>query len=274
MKESINRILLFLLLTTPVVGLQSCKKDSNSNDKPSINLFTIQDDKDFGAQVSAEIEADPATYPILDSATYPEAYGHIHRITDNVLGCGKLKHRDDFVWNVKIIHDDSTLNAFCTPGGYIYVYTGLIKFLEAEDELAGVMGHEIAHADERHSTEALTKQYGIEVLFAVLFGEDQGTLAQIAKGMIELKYSRNNEAEADQRSVEYLYATDYDARGAARFFEKILALGGGNNVPEFLSTHPSEENRVQDITSHWEDLGGKVGERFVDRYTEFKKTLP
>lgn len=260
-----------LLLTTSVVTLNSCKDDEGNS--TGINLFTLQDDIDFGAQVAAEIESDPATYPILDSASYSEAYAHLRRITDTLLNSGKVQHKDDFVWQTKIIHDDSVLNAFCTPGGYIYVYTGLIKFLESEDELAGVMGHEIAHADERHSTEALTKQYGTDVLFAILFGDDQGTLTQVAKGMIGLKYSRNNESEADMRSVDYLYPTQYDARGAARFFEKIIDQGGTSG-PEFLSTHPNPENRVEAITTYWEDKGGDEGERFVERYNDFKKSLP
>ena len=252
-------------------GLSACTDDEGN--KRTVNLFTVQDDKDFGAQVAAEIEADAINFPILDSAQYPEAYGHLRRITDTILNSGKVRYRDDFVWQTKIIHDDSTLNAFCTPGGYIYVYTGLIKFLESEDQLAGVMGHEISHADERHSTEALTKQYGTEVLFAILFGNDQGTLAQVAKGMIGLKYSRDNETEADMRSVDYLYPTGDDARGAARFFEKLLDLGASGG-PEFLSTHPSPDNRVEDITSYWEDKGGKVGETYKDRYDDFKKSLP
>ena len=66
--------------------------------------------------------------------------------------------------DLRIIHDDSTLNAFCTPGGYIYIYTGILKFLDSEDEFAGVLGHEIAHADLRHSTRQMTKQYGVQIL--------------------------------------------------------------------------------------------------------------
>ena len=262
---------LFLMLLTISAGMTGCK-DEDGN-KKTVNLFTLQDDIAFGAQVSAEIDSDAANYPILDSASYPEAYAHLHRITDTILQSGKVQHADDFVWQTKIIHDDSILNAFCTPGGYIYVYTGIIKFLDSEDEFAGVMGHEIAHADERHSTEALTKQYGTEVLFAILFGNDQGTLAQVAKGMIGLKYSRNNESEADMRSVDYLYPTQYDARCAARFFEKIVDAGRASG-PEFLSTHPNPENRVADINSYWEDKGGKVGEKFEDRYNDFKNSLP
>lgn len=266
-----NITILLLSVVTLATSFSGCK-DEDGN-KKGVNLFTLQDDIDFGAQVAAEIESDPASFPILDSASYPEAYAHLRRITDTILNSGKVQYRDEFVWQTKIIEDDSTLNAFCTPGGYIYVYTGLIKFLESEDELAGVMGHEIAHADERHSTEALTKQYGTEVLFAILFGNDQGTLAQVAKGMIGLKYSRANESEADMRSVDYLYPTQYDARGAARFFEKIIAQGGGSG-PEFLSTHPNPENRVEDIITYWEDKGSKVGERFEDRYKDFKNSLP
>jgi len=260
-----------VLLATVPFGLESCKDKEGG--LPSINLFSVQDDISFGAEVAAEIDGDKATYTLLDSAKYPSAYAHINRIKDAILNSGKLKHKDDFVWRIRIIHDDSTLNAFCTPGGYIYVYTGIIKFLDSEDEFAGVIGHEIAHADERHSTEALTKQYGTEVLFAILLGQNQGTLVQIAKGMIGLKYSRTNETESDTRSVDYLYETEYDARGAAKFFEKIVLAGGGSG-PEFLSTHPSPDNRVQHINDYWASKGGKEGLKFVERYNDFKKSLP
>jgi predicted Zn-dependent protease len=253
------------LLISCFVFLNGCTDDQGN--QRGVNFFSLQDDKDFGAQVSAEIESDTVNFPILDSAKYPDAYAHLHRITDTLLNSGKVQYKDEFVWQTKIIHNDSILNAFCTPGGYIYVYTGIIKFLDSEDQLAGVMGHEIAHADERHSTEALTKQYGTDVLFAILFGNDSSAVADIAKGMLGLSYSRKNESEADMRSVDYLYPTQYDARGAAGFFEKLDGQGG---IPEFLSTHPNPDNRVEDIKSYWEDKGGKVGEKFEDRYKEFK----
>jgi predicted Zn-dependent protease len=88
-----------------------------------------------------------------------------------------------------------------------------------------------------------------------------------------LRYRRGNESEADIRSVEYLYPTAYDARGAARFFEKIEESGAAS-PPEFLSTHPNPENRVEAIISYWEELGGEPGERFVSRYEQFQNSLP
>ncbi len=262
---------LSIVVSILFLGFAGCTDDEGN--KKGFNLFSLQDDITFGAQVAGEIDSDPASFPVLDSATHVKAYAHLERITNNVLNSGKLNYRDEFTWRTRIIEDDSVLNAFCTPGGYIYVYTGLIKFLDSEDQLAGVMGHEIAHADERHSTEALTKQYGTEVLFAVLFGSEPGVLAQVAKGMLSLQYSRSNESESDMRSVEYLYETEYDARGAARFFEKIVASGGGAG-PEFLSTHPNPDNRVEAIKARWTELGAKEGGTFESRYSDFKKSLP
>jgi predicted Zn-dependent protease len=254
-----------------ITFFQSCK-DDEGNSRINLNIFSVQDDIAFGAQVAHEIDSNVAEFPPLDSATHAEAYGHINRITQTILNSGKVKYKDDFQWQVKLLKDDDVLNAFCTPGGYIYVYTGLIKYLDSEDQLAGVMGHEIAHADERHSTEALTKQYGTELLFAILLGQDQGAIAQVAKGMLGLKYSRTNESESDKRSVEYLYETEYDARGVARFFEKIVE-SGGSGVPEFLSTHPSPSRRVEDIMDQWTTLGGKTGGTFDERYKQFKQSL-
>ena len=252
-------------------ALPACKKDKPGGG--GVNLFTIEDDKAFGAQVAAEIDGDNVTYPVLDSAQYPEAYGYLYAIRDSILNSGNVVHKDDFDWRLRIIKDDSTLNAFCTPGGYIYVYTGIIKFLSAENEFAGVMGHEIAHANERHSTQALTKAYGIDVLFSILLGDNQGTISEIAKGILNLSYSRDNESESDRRSVEYLNPTAYDARGVAKFFEKIIAFGGGCG-PQFLSTHPYPENRVEAINAHWEALGAKTGETFETRYKQFQNSLP
>ena len=110
---------------------------------------------------------------------------------------------------VKIIHDDDVLNAFCAPGGFICVYTGIIKFLESEDQFAGVMAHEIAHADRRHVTNALTKQYGLSVMLNVVLGSDPSTLKDIAGGLISLTFSRSNETDADNHSVKYLCPTGY-----------------------------------------------------------------
>jgi predicted Zn-dependent protease len=262
------RTLILLGAGTLLTWSVSCR-DQDGN----INIFSIEDDKAFGAQVSQEIENDPATI-ILDSARYAAQYAYIYQIRNKILNSGQVMYKDVFPWRIRIIKNDTVLNAFCTPGGYMYFYTGILKFLESEDHLAGVLGHEMAHADKRHSTDALTRQYGLSVLFDVVFGQNKGQLVRIAAGLRELKYSRTAETEADNYSVKYLCPTDYDAAGAAGFFEKLLALGSGADVPEFLSTHPSPENRVENIRTQKSTLGCSGTKRNIAEYTAFKNSLP
>lgn len=266
------RFILFIGLALSLTfTLSDCKKDDGTN-VIQLNLFSIEDDKSMGLQVSGEIESDPIQFPLLNESQYATAYAHLRRITGEILNKATMKHRNDFVWQTKIINNDSVLNAFCTPGGYIYVYTGLIKYLDSEDQLAGVLGHEIAHADERHTTEAMTNALGRDLLIKLILG-DSSLAGAVTAGLMDLKYGRGSETEADLRSVEYLDKTEYDARGVGRFFEKLIASGqtGG---PQFLSTHPNPENRVETITNKWKELGSKVGGTFPDRYLEFKQSLP
>lgn len=257
-----------LLIVLFAISLGSCSKDG------SVNFFSVEDDKKLGLDVKNEIENNPTQYPILSENQYPQAYSYINHLRNQIVNSGKLFYAKDFAWEIKIIKNDTTLNAFCTPGGYIYVYTGLIKFLDSEDQLAGVLGHEIAHADHRHTTEQLTKAYGLEVLLSVVAGNNPGLMTQIASSLLTLSFSRANETESDKSSVNYLYPTEYDARGAARFFEKLINSGQGNQGPAFLSTHPNPDNRVENITKEWQTLGGKEGGTFTDRYAQFKQSLP
>lgn len=249
-----------------------CNKGS---DESPINLFSVEDDIEFGKSVEAEIAANPQDFPILDKATYPEAYQHLERIRDSILNTGLLYYEDKFEWKVMIIRDDTMLNAFATPGGYMYFYTGLIKYLDDESQFAGVMAHEMSHADLRHSTSMLTKAYGVQMLLSILLGQANSQLADIvanlAYGLGELAYSRTMEYQADEKAVEYLYQTSYDARGIAGFF---LKLDDAPQTPQFLSTHPAPENRIEKINEKWTELGGKEGNTYVESYEAFKASLP
>jgi len=249
--------------------LASCK--TKDDQKVNSLFFSVEDDLALGQKVAAQIEAD-TSYKILSETAYPEAYSHIQRITNQILNSGKIQYRDEFAWQVKLIHDDEVLNAFCAPGGYIYVYTGIIKFLDNEDQLAGVMAHEIAHADRRHVIKSMEKRYGISVLFEIVAGKNESLLAEIAQGLIGLSFSRTHETDADTHSVIYLCETEYQSSGAAGFFEKLLEAGAGGG-PAFLSTHPSPDNRVENINNQATTRGCSV-ELSGNNYTLFKNSLP
>lgn len=242
-------------------------------EEAGLNLFSIEDDLELGAQVHDEILANPDTYPLIDEADAPDAYEHLYRIRDEVLASGEVEYLDEFAWEVYLIDDDETLNAFAAPGGYLYFYTGLIRYLDEEDYFAGVMGHEIAHADERHSTQQLTKVYGLATLISIVLGEDPGLIAEIALGLVNLSFSRTNEADADEASVYYLCNTDYAANGAAGFFEQLLN-DDSVEMPEFLSTHPSSESRVDDINDKAEALGCSTELNPYAEYGDFIDSLP
>ncbi len=227
---------------------------TNCNKGEGLNLFSIQDDLELGRQTKAQIEANPAEFPILNPSTNAAAYNYLNTMRNEILDGGQITHRADFAWEIYIIDRDDVVNAFCTPGGYIYVYTGLIKYLDTKSSLAGVLGHEMAHADKRHSSEQLTKKYGIQTMLDLVLGKNQGLLTQVASELVGLKFSRGDESEADEYSVIYLCPTKYHANGAANFFQKILDSGSGG-TPEFLSTHPSPDNRVANINNHATENG-------------------
>ena len=262
MRQIIPFATIALLITFIGIGCGSSK----------LNLFSVDQDIELGRQVSQEIESNPQEFPILPEQSNEEAYRYIRNLTNRLLSTGEVAYRNEFAWQVKIIQDDETLNAFCTPGGYIYVYTGLIKFLDSEDQLAGVMGHEIAHAALRHSTQTMTQVYGLQILLSVVTGRsDPGTMEQIALGLASLKFSRGHETEADEHSVIYLCETNYNASGAAGFFEK---MEGSSRPPEFLSTHPDPGNRVANIKGKAQELGCRGTSTNSSEYSRIKQLLP
>lgn len=262
----------FKVLIVSLLIFTACGVVNEKNKGKGINLFSVQQDKDLGAQVAAEIDGNKAEFPLLDSVQYRDVYQYVYNVRDKILNTGKVDFKDDFTWRLRIIHDDKTMNAFCTPGGYIYIYTGILKFLESEDEFAGVLAHEIAHADSRHSTRQMTKMFGIQILLDVLAG-DATALKQITGALIGLKFSRKHETEADEKSVQYLCPTDYNAAGGAGFFEKIEALGGAG-TPEFLSTHPDPGNRIEHFHNSAVILGCQGKNDFKAEYQKMVSKLP
>ncbi|RNI26544.1 peptidase M48 [Rufibacter latericius] len=259
--------------------LTNCGGDKNGDTV----FFPIENDLQLGLQVSQQVDsAYGSKGQLLDrNSRNPKiraAYLHLDKIVARILESGEVSYRDEFPWDVKIINDPNIQNAFATPGGHIYVFTGLIQYLDSEDELAGVLGHEIAHADQRHSIKQLQKQYGISVISRLILGNDSGNLerifTQVGGQLVGLKFSRDYEREADEFSVKYLGATDfYACDGAAGFFQKMLNLEKRGNPPEFISTHPSPGNRVQEIQAQARQQGCQTAAASQTGYQEFKRNL-
>ena len=162
----------------------------------------------------------------------------------------------NFQWEFNLVQDKQA-NAFCMPGGKIVVYEGLLPYTQNEASLAIVLGHEIAHAVAKHSAEQLTKQMnqqmGTNILGTVLnstVGSGVGDVAaQVAGGYFSfrnLKYSRDNESEADYMGLIFAAMAGYDPANAVTFWKR-MAAGTNSNTAEILSDHPSDARRIQNI---------------------------
>lgn len=162
-------------------------------------------------------------------------------------------------WEINVINSPE-VNAWCMPGGKIAVYTGLIQKLSiTDDELAAVMGHEIAHALREHARERASQQVNAGIVatgVGVALGGSQGSM-DMASMVMNLTYnlpnSRLHETEADRIGVELAARAGYDPRAAVSLWEKMRRVSGGG-PPQWLSTHPSSENRIRDL----QDYSGRV----------------
>lgn len=243
-------------------------------------VFGPEQDVDLGRQVVQSIEESGEEGPILSREEYPEAYAHVDRLVAQLVESPAIEYRDLFQYDdVRIIHNDAVLNAFCTPGGFIYVYSGLIHYLEAEDHLAGVLGHEIAHAERRHSSKRMQKEYGANRLleFAILtspVSARDAVAAAMLKDLLSLDFSRDQEAEADKLSVTYLSSTNYACDATAGFFEKLTANQDDVNIPAFLSDHPSSDSRIRDIHREADRLGCSTELGDQANWQSLKAALP
>ena len=167
----------------------------------------------------------------------------------------RAANRPDYRWEFAVIDDPKQQNAFALPGGKVAVYTGLFPIAETTTGLAVVLGHEIAHALARHGAERMSQAMAAEAggtLLGAVFGGGPGTSAVLAAyGLgaqvgVLLPYGRTQESEADHIGLLLMAQAGYDPRGALAFWQR-MERAGGQNPPEFLSTHPSHGTREQQI---------------------------
>jgi predicted Zn-dependent protease len=246
-----------------------------------VNIFSDTDDIRLGQQLDQEIRKNPAEYPILTG--HPEVKEYVVGVGGKILNSPEIKKKGIYAYQYEIIQDDKTVNAFCTPGGYIYVYTGLLKFVDNEATLAGIIVHEIAHAEMRHATTRMTKQYGMQYVLALVLGQNPSQIADVTanlfSGLALLANSRADETQSDECSIRYLTTSGYYPGAITFFFNKIQGQkgSGGGTLERLLSTHPLPQDRVDHVREILARMGNPVqneGNLFADRYQAFKKRLP
>ena len=187
----------------------------------------------------------------------------------------------NFAWEFNLVQDNQ-LNAFCMPGGKIVVYEGLMKIISSDDELAVVLGHEVAHAVAKHSNERMSQQiltqYGAQVLSGALSNKSAAvqSVASSVYGIgaqygMSLPFSRKHESEADYMGLILMTIAGYNPDVAVSFWQKMSA-SGSNSTPEFMSTHPSDATRIKDIQKELPDVKAKYGKTTTATTTTKKTT--
>jgi beta-barrel assembly-enhancing protease len=208
-----------------------------------INFYSIEKEMALGKQLAEEVGRQ---VKMLDDPIITE---YVNRVGQNLVRSSDAKVPFTFQ-----VIEDRVLNAFAFPGGFVFVNTGLLEMADDEDELAGAMAHEIAHVAARHMTRQMTKSQLANLMTlpaAILLGGWTGYGARQAAGaglpMMFLKFSRNDETEADYLGVQYMYAAGYDPNGAVSIFEKMESLERSKPgaVARIFSTHPMDSSRIQ-----------------------------
>lgn len=215
----------------------------------SLNLVG---DEQLQLAAVAQFEQMKAQIPISSNSEYKSQVERVGRRIAAVVG-DKIES-PEWEW---VVFDDPQVNAFAMPGGKVGVYTGLLKLVESDDELATVMGHEIAHVIARHGNERVSQSTAAQIGaigVGILVGGESETTQQLAMAAygagaqigVLLPFSRFHESEADEIGLVYMARAGYDPRASISFWEKMAAQSGsGGQPPEILSTHPSHGTRIE-----------------------------
>jgi predicted Zn-dependent protease len=263
----VRRLLVAAVLCTALL-LSGCA--TTGINKGQINLIGTEEEVQMGQELSAEVAKEYTIYK------NPEVAAYVQSVGDKV---ARVSDRTDIEYHFTVIEKDE-LNAFAMPGGYVYVYTGLMKNLDDEAQLAAVLAHEVGHVTARHSTERLTAIYGYQLLASLLLGDDPNFWAGLVSNIFSttgmLAYSRSNEYEADRLGLTYANAAGYDPDGMVELLTKFIDTERGepSKLEEWLSTHPPSTERMNRVKTMVAGLTAEGNLRNAAAYDKIKGKLP
>ena len=168
----------------------------------------------------------------------------------NRLVSSSLAKSTPYRYDFHLLRDPQTINAFALPGGQVFITYALFSKLQNEDQLAGVLGHEIGHVLGRHSAERMAKQGLTQGLITAVMtggGGEMGQMASMIGNMVNMKYGRQDELESDELGVRFMLDAGYEPEQMIGVMKILKASSGGKRVPEIQSTHPDPENRIEHI---------------------------
>lgn len=253
------RVVTLLGLFLPFFGLLGGCETNPYTGRSQFLMTSVSEEMKMGAQAYDQVKSDPKMKPSQD----PREIEPVKRVASRIVEAAKRSKYADmakqFDWEVAVVKDDRTANAFALPGGKMAVYTGIFPMAKTEAGLAAVMGHEVVHALARHGAERMSQgqatNIGVQILgTAAGVGTGSAALGQATMaalgvgaqvGML-LPFSRKHESEADYIGILLAADAGYDPRESVALWERMAQSGGGAPA-EFMSTHPSHETRIDQL---------------------------
>ncbi len=246
-----------ILVGAFVIG--GCEKNPYTG-RSQLLMTSVAEEMQMGSQAYDQVKNDPK----MKASQDPREIEPVKRVAARIVDAAKrskyAEMAKQFQWEVTVIKDDKTANAFALPGGKMAVYTGIFPMAKTEAGLAAVMGHEVVHALARHGAERMSQgqltNVGLQVLgTAAGMGtgsQELGQLTMAALGAgaqvgVLLPFSRKHESEADYIGILLAADAGYDPRESVALWERMAQMSGGGAPAEFMSTHPSNETRIEQL---------------------------
>jgi predicted Zn-dependent protease len=257
--RSFSRGVLLVVVGLGVAVVSGCETNPYTG-RSQLLMTSVSEEIQLGARAYSQVKNDPK----LRQSQDPREIEPVKRVAARIVEAAKrskyAEMANQFQWEVTVIKDDKTMNAFALPGGKIAVYTGIFPVAKTEAGLAAVLGHEVTHALARHGAERMSQGQLTNVTLQVL-GTAAGTaggnaklgqaaMAALGAGVqvgVLLPFSRKHESEADYVGILLAADAGYDPREAIALWERMGQMSGGGAPSEFISTHPSHETRITQL---------------------------
>ena len=254
-----SRWVFVMVMSVALASLVGCETNPYTG-RSQLLMTSVSQEMQMGAQAYDQVKSDPKMRLSQD----PHEIEPVKRVAARIVEAAKrskyAEMANQFQWEVTVIKDDKTPNAFALPGGKMAVYTGIFPMAKTEAGLAAVMGHEVVHALARHGAERMSQgqlaNTGLQIVGAAAGAAGRGGMlgqaAMAALGVgaqvgVLLPFSRKHESEADYIGILLAADAGYDPREAVALWERMGQTSGGGAPSEFMSTHPSHETRIDQL---------------------------
>ena len=240
-----------LLAATAIAAGSACTRRDQVRIETEAAKALVSDEQEnaIGLQVASELGKEHVKY-LAD----PQVNAYVSSITNRIFPLAS-KDRPGVKWEVKVIDDPKTVNAFAVPGGHLFVYSGLLLAAEDESEVAGVLAHETGHVVARHTARQMVDAFGLQAIASLATGQNPTLLEQITTKIagtgVLLAHSRQSEREADEFGARYSSGAGFDPHGLATFFQKLGKKEGSQpQIMAWISDHPLTPERIGNVNAY------------------------